>query len=128
MQHIKLKHKYMLNSTVTCKFNDCNDQFTNVYSLRRHVLNKHYISKTKLASSITSKRINDTAFDTNSSKVSATSTSAILNWNKSNKCQDKIDNMIETNDPVNDEKFDIDIYQSTVFKSALSSVVKMYAD
>lgn len=31
------------------------------------------------------------------------------------------------NDSVNDEKFDIDIYQSTVFKSALCTVVKLYA-
>jgi len=67
MQHIRLKHKFMLNSTATCKFDNCSDQFTNVYSLRRHVLNKH--------SSIISKRINDTVFATNASEISdATST------------------------------------------------------
>lgn len=29
---------------------------------------------------------------------------------------------------VESEKFDIDVYQSIVFKSALSTIVKMYAD
>lgn len=127
MQHIRLKHKFMLNSTITCKFDNCDDQFTNVYSLRRHVLNKH-ISETKLASNITSKQISDIVFDTDASEFSdATSTISNFNSNNSNEGQEKIYKTIEMNDSVNDEKFDIDIYQSTVFKSALCTVVKLYA-
>lgn len=125
MQHIKLKHKFMLNSTVTCNFENCNDQFTNVYSLRRHVLTKHYIPETK-ASSITSSitSINDTSFSHNTSDA----TSIILNVDSHNfnEGQEKIYNMTEM-DSIN-KQFDIDVYQSIVFKSALSTIVKMYAD
>jgi hypothetical protein len=58
----------------------------------------------------------------------ATSTISNFNLNNFNEGQEKIYNMIKTNDSINDEKFDTDVYQSTVFKSALSTVVKMYAD
>lgn len=127
MQHIKFKHKFMLNSAITCKFDNCNDKFTNVYSLRRHVLNKHYISETKSASSISSKRTNDAIIDASGfSDV----TSAIPNFdpNNSNENPKKIDNTIETNDFIKNEKFNIDDYHSIVFKSALSAIVKIYAD
>lgn len=130
MQHIKLKHKFMLNSAITCKFDNCNNEFTNVYSLQRHVLNKHYIPETKLASNISSKRINDTVIGANVSDFSdATSAIPDFDSNNCNEGRKKIfHNMIETNDSINNEEFNIDVYYSTVFKSALSTVVKMYAD
>jgi len=121
----------MLNSAITCKFDNCNAQFTNIYSLRRHILSKHYTSETKLASSITSKRINDTVSNTNASDFSdVTLTISNFHSNNSSERQENIYNMIETNNSVSveSERFDIDVYQSIVFKSALSTIVKMYAD
>lgn len=129
MEHIKLKHKFMLHSAVTCKFDNCNNEFTNVYSLRRHILNKHLCSKVEIASSISSKGINDTVIATNDSDFSY-ATSSILHFdsNNANENRTKIYDMIETNDFKNFEAFNIDEYNSTVFKSALSAIVTMYAD
>lgn len=119
MQHIRLKHKFMLNSTVACKFDNCNDQFTNVYSLRRHILNKHCVLETK-ASSIITKQLNDTVLDINASDCYNAILSVPTFDSNNSEGQEKIYNIIETNNSINNNKFDIDIFQSTVFKSALS--------
>lgn len=128
MQHIRLKHKFMLYSTITCKFDNCNDQFTNVYSLRRHVLSKHYIPQTKSTPSIISRRVNTVSGINASDFSDTTSIISNLDSNNSNEGQKKIENITETNNSISEETFNIDIYQSTVLKSALYTIIKMYSN
>lgn len=130
MQHVRLKHKFMLNSPIMCKLENCNDEFTNVYSLRRHVLSKHYISdQTKSASSINSKQENDSVIDANAADFSdITSTISHFDPSNCNENSEITDNIIETNSTITNKKLNIDDYQSIVFKSALSAAIKIYAD
>lgn len=91
MEHVNLKHKCMLYSDVVCKFDNCDSKFTNVYSLQRHIFNKHYTSK-ELTPSINSKQINDTVIGTDFSDTSDFSdASAVLNfdWNNLNNNDDR---------------------------------------
>lgn len=108
MQHIRLKHKFMLNSTIMCKFETIVMINLPMFIIYEDTFSIN-ISETILTSSIT-KRAN-TIFDINISDFSGNS--AIPNFDLNKFKEKESYNIIKTND--SNEKFDINVSSINCF-------------
>lgn len=120
MEHIRIKHKTFMNCEIKCQVKDCNQNFANVYHLKKHILHTHYMNE-ETPEAVCNVAVN---------KIPNNQLSN-LPENPLHHITNNFHNVHENNmlyQLNNIQEIDVDKFKSLVFTLALRCISKLYAN